>query len=250
MSTSLRLCDCRPINSSLYGSGQPAQARHSRPRWSINENARFKRKAYTSSDEEGDLDADEKTWDTDEGNWGTDDRNCETENSHHFQQAEPAFPDPVVDSKGGLWKTGGIALAVVAFLFALFVWYTKSKRQRPTHVQHSERREAPASEADLDNTVRTLTEQRLSDGLSDAAMQGVSVRQPSLCSWQPHGVGYASCDTTTRYYHTRPVAAEIISGPAAVELLRLQVEYLVFLKQSDAIQALAAGSKPTKYIKL
>lgn len=81
-------------------------------------------------------------------------------------------------------------------------------------------------------------------------MQGVSVRQPSLCSWQPHGVGYASCNTTTRYYHTRPLAAEIVSGPAAVELLRLQVEYLVFLKQSDAIQALAAGSKPNKYIKL
>ena len=32
----------------------------------------------------------------------------------------------------------------------------------------SERREAPASEADLDNTVRTLTEQRLSDGVTDA----------------------------------------------------------------------------------
>ena len=32
----------------------------------------------------------------------------------------------------------------------------------------SERREAPASEADLDNTVRTLTEQRLGDGVTDA----------------------------------------------------------------------------------
>ncbi len=29
--------------------------------------------------------------------------------------------------------------------------------------QHAVHREAPASEADLDNTVRTLTEQRLSD---------------------------------------------------------------------------------------
>lgn len=33
--------------------------------------------------------------------------------------------------------------------------------------QHSEPREAPASEADLDNTVRTLTEQRLGDGLTE-----------------------------------------------------------------------------------
>lgn len=32
----------------------------------------------------------------------------------------------------------------------------------------SERREAPASEAALDNTVRTLTEQRLGDGVTDA----------------------------------------------------------------------------------
>ena len=43
-------------------------------------------------------------------------------------------------------------------------------RQRPKHAmaEPSERREAPASEADLDNTVRTLTEQRLGDGVTDA----------------------------------------------------------------------------------
>lgn len=32
--------------------------------------------------------------------------------------------------------------------------------------QRSKRHETPASEADLDNTVRTLTEQRLSDSLA------------------------------------------------------------------------------------
>ena len=43
-------------------------------------------------------------------------------------------------------------------------------RQRPKHAmaEPSERREAPASEADLDNTVRSLTEQRLGDGVTDA----------------------------------------------------------------------------------
>ena len=79
-------------------------------------------------------------------------------------------------------------------------------------------------------------------------MQGTSVRQPSQCSWQPDGVGYAFCNTKTKYHHTRPLAADIVSGPAAVELLRLQVEYLVFLKQSDAMQALT--EEPKKYIKL
>lgn len=79
-------------------------------------------------------------------------------------------------------------------------------------------------------------------------MQGTSFRQPLQCSWQPKGVGYAFCSTKTRFHHTRPLAADIISGPAAVELLRLQVEYLVFLKQSDAIHALTG--EPKKYIKL
>ena len=79
-------------------------------------------------------------------------------------------------------------------------------------------------------------------------MQGISVRQPSQCSWQPDGVGYASSNTSTRFYHNRPLAADIVSGPAAVELLRLQVEYLLFLKQSDAIQALTA--EPKKFIRL
>ena len=41
-------------------------------------------------------------------------------------------------------------------------------RHKPQHnaAQGLVQREAPASEAELDNTVRTLTEQRLSDGLA------------------------------------------------------------------------------------
>ena len=51
-------------------------------------------------------DNDERTSDTDERNLDTDEENHETEESQHFHQAEAASPNPIVDSKGGLWKTG------------------------------------------------------------------------------------------------------------------------------------------------
>ena len=74
------------------------------------------------------------------------------------------------------------------------------------------------------------------------------MRQPAQCTWQPHGVGSTYCRTSVRYYEGGPLTAEVVSGPATVELLRLQVEYLVFLKQSDSIEPL--NPKPKRYVKI
>jgi len=41
---------------------------------------------------------------------------------------------------------------------------------------------------------------------------------------------------------------QVISGPAAMELMRLQLQYLIFLKQSDAATSLT--QEPQQYIKL
>ncbi len=79
-------------------------------------------------------------------------------------------------------------------------------------------------------------------------MQGVSIRQPAESCWRPSGVGHVTCSTKVTFQQSKRRQAQTISGPAAVELLRLQLQYLIFLKQSDTISSL--NQKPKTYLKL
>jgi len=79
-------------------------------------------------------------------------------------------------------------------------------------------------------------------------MQGVCIRQPAISCWQPHGVGQVSCSTKLTFQQSKQRKGQVISGPAAMELMRLQLQYLIFLKQSDAASSLTQN--PQQYIKL
>ena len=79
-------------------------------------------------------------------------------------------------------------------------------------------------------------------------MQGVCIRQPAISCWQPHGIGQVSCFTKLTYQQGNQQVGQVISGPAAMELMRLQLQYLIFLKQSDAVSSLT--QEPQQYIKL
>ncbi len=79
-------------------------------------------------------------------------------------------------------------------------------------------------------------------------MQGVCIRQPAICCWQPNGVGQVSCSTKLTFQQSKQQKGQVISGPAAMELMRLQLQYLIFLKQSDATSSLT--QEPQQYIKL
>ncbi|DBA86276.1 TPA: hypothetical protein ACH3X1_005774 [Trebouxia sp. C0004] len=168
---------------------------------------------------------------------------------HGLMQSESPSASPPVSSDRGPWRTGGIALGIAALLLALIAWYTRLKRPKDKALDtDAHRRKAPMSEADLDNTVRTLTEQRLSDGSTSMTMQDVCIRQPASSCWQPHGVGQVSCPTKVAFQQSKQRKGQVISGPAAMELMRLQLQYLIFLKQSDAASSLT--QEPQQYIKL
>jgi hypothetical protein len=79
-------------------------------------------------------------------------------------------------------------------------------------------------------------------------MQGVCIRQPAISCWQPHGVGQVSCSTKLTFQQSKQRKGQVISGPAAMELMRLQLQYLIFLKQSNAATSLT--QEPQQYIKL
>lgn len=79
------------------------------------------------------------------------------------------------------------------------------------------------------------------------AQPGVSLRQPAQATWRQHGVGQVSCPTRVNSQQRRqqPQYREhVVSNSAALELMQLQLQYLVFLKQSDSIRGLKQKAEP------
>lgn len=80
-------------------------------------------------------------------------------------------------------------------------------------------------------------------------MQGVPnalLRQPAEVTWRQQGVGQFTCKT--RLYSQQPANMQytehVVSGSAAIMLVKLQLQYLVFLKQSDSIRGLRQKAEP------
>ena len=70
------------------------------------------------------------------------------------------------------------------------------------------------------------------------APKGTAIRQPAVSSWYPNGVGSVVSNTTVIYHPGKRRKAHHVTGSAAMTMMRLQLQYLVFLKQSDAVVAL------------